>query len=74
MKIPCDSATFVRLAQDNDISIIPIEPRYLTVLEELPLIHRDPFDHILIATAIVEKMTIITADEDIARYDVPHVW
>lgn len=74
MKIPCDSATFVRLAQDNDISIIPIEPMYLTVLEGLPLIHRDPFDHLLIATAIVEKMTIITADEDIMRYDVPHVW
>jgi PIN domain nuclease of toxin-antitoxin system len=28
----------------------------------------------LIATAIVEKMTIITADEDIVRYDVPYVW
>jgi PIN domain nuclease of toxin-antitoxin system len=74
MKFPGNSAGFVRLAQDNDFSIMPIKADYLAVLEELPLIHRDPFDHILIATAIVEKMTIITTDTNIMRYDVPHVW
>jgi PIN domain nuclease of toxin-antitoxin system len=37
------------------------------------MIHRDPFDRLLIATAIAEQMTIITADANIARYDVPHI-
>jgi len=74
LKFSGNSAGFVRLALDSDILVMPIEPSYLTVLESLPFIHRDPFDRILIATAIVEKMTIITTDADIVRYDVPHVW
>jgi PIN domain nuclease of toxin-antitoxin system len=73
-KFPDNSAGFMRLAQDCDFFIMPIKEDYFTVFESLPLIHRDPFDRILIATAIVENMTIITSDENIARYDVPHVW
>ncbi len=74
MKFPGNSAGLVRVARANGFFIIPIKEDYPTVLENLPLIHRDPFDRILIATAIAEQMTIITADADIVRYDVPHVW
>jgi PIN domain nuclease of toxin-antitoxin system len=65
---------FVRLAKINHITILPIETSYLPVLDILPSIHRDPFDRILIATAMVERMTLISADENIARYNVPLVW
>jgi PIN domain nuclease of toxin-antitoxin system len=65
---------FVRLAQANDITILPIGTAHLTAFEGLPWIHRDPFDRLLIATAQAERMTLITADENIARYDVPHIW
>jgi len=65
---------FVRLAEKNEITLVPITTSHLTVLESLPMIHRDPFDRLLVATAIAEQMTIITADENIARYDVPHIW
>ncbi len=37
---------------------------------DLPLLHYDPFDRMLIAQAIVEKMTLVTVDKDILRYDV----
>jgi len=47
---------------------------HLTVLEKLPLLHRDPFDRLLIATAISEQMTFISADKNVAQYDVPLVW
>ena len=40
----------------------------------LPLIHRDPFDRLLVATSIVERLIIITADENIQKYDVSWVW
>jgi len=73
-KFPDNSVGFMRLAEDNDFFIMPIKTDYPIIIESLPLIHRDPFDRMIVATAIVEKMTIITADEDIARYDVPHVW
>ena len=36
----------------------------------LPQIHKDPFDRMLIAQAITEKLTLVTRDERIVRYDV----
>jgi len=74
LKFPGNSVDFVRVAEDNDILVMPIERSYITIVESLPFIHRDPFDRIIIATAIAEQMTIITTDADIVRYDVPHVW
>ena len=64
----------IKLAETNGITILPIKPGYLSTLETLPLIHRDPFDRLLVATAIYEQMTIITADENIAKYPVSHLW
>ena len=43
-------------------------------IQHLPLIHRDPFDRILIAQSIVEDVPILTADPMIARYGVAVVW
>jgi PIN domain nuclease of toxin-antitoxin system len=40
----------------------------------LPNHHKDPFDRLLIATAIAEGMTLITIDENIQKYDAPWVW
>ena len=68
------SAGFLRLAEANGFTILPIKTSHLTTYESLPFIHRDPFDRLFIASAIAEQMTLITADENIARYDVPHIW
>jgi len=68
------AAGFIRLAESNGIIILPIKTSYLTSLETLPLIHRDPFDRLIVATALDEQMTIITADVDIAKYPVSHIW
>lgn len=43
-------------------------------LRELPLHHRDPFDRMLIAQALVDGVPIITRDETIARYPVTVIW
>lgn len=40
----------------------------------LPLHHHDPFDHLLIAQAIVEKMVILTSDRVFADYPVEVLW
>ena len=54
--------------------IIGFDYLHVEAYNTLPLIHRDPFDGIIIATAHIEKMTIITADENIQKYDVSWVW
>ena len=40
----------------------------------LPEHHRDPFDRLLIAQALEESLSILTADRQFRRYDVPIVW
>ncbi|MCO7220674.1 type II toxin-antitoxin system VapC family toxin [Klenkia sp. PcliD-1-E] len=50
---------------------LPVEDLHLAALAELPSIHRDPFDRMLIAQARVEGLTVITSDAVFARYDVP---
>jgi len=51
--------------------IIGIQRHNIETYNTLPLLHRDPFDGIIIATAVSEGMTIVTADENIQKYDVP---
>lgn len=43
-------------------------------LIEFALIHRDPFDRLLISTALEEKFVIITDDREIGKYDVEIMW
>lgn len=40
----------------------------------LPPHHRDPFDRMLVAQAVVEGLTIVTGDKRIRGYDVPVLW
>jgi PIN domain nuclease of toxin-antitoxin system len=50
------------------------ESEYLGLIIELPQIHKDPFDRLLIATAKSEDMILLTTDENIQKYDVKWVW
>ena len=49
---------------------LPIAFRHLDRLAALPYLHRDPFDRMLIAQALADGLTIVTADRRIARYEV----
>jgi PIN domain nuclease of toxin-antitoxin system len=40
----------------------------------LPMLHRDPFDRILIAQAIAEGLDLVTNDEPISDYPVRTIW
>jgi PIN domain nuclease of toxin-antitoxin system len=44
--------------------------RHIYVYEELPLLHRDPFDRMLVAQAKVERITLLTADTRLKDYDI----
>lgn len=45
-----------------------LRPEHVSEVSALPPIHKDPFDRILIAQAIVEDLTLVTKDEEISRY------
>ena len=60
--------------ENNGFGIIGINRNCIEIYNTLPLIHRDPFDGMIIATAILDKMTIITADENIQGYNIHWIW
>lgn len=43
-------------------------------LSELPLIHRDPFDRLLICQALENRLTLVTADEFVSRYPINTIY
>ena len=57
------------------IEIIPIKNHYFDIIQELPYIHSDPFDRLIIATAMDESLTLITSDKRIFQYpDINVIW
>ncbi len=56
------------------LALIPIELPHLLAYHALPLVHRDPFDRLLIAQAQVLGVPIVTADGAFSGYDVETIW
>jgi PIN domain nuclease of toxin-antitoxin system len=65
---------FLGKIRSSKFEILQIEDEYLKLLSTLPNIHKDPFDRLIIASAIAENLTIITTDENIQKYDVQWLW
>ena len=55
----------------NGCEELTIQSRHVVEVDSLPPIHKDPFDRILIAQAMVEGITLLTADSVIAQYPGP---
>jgi len=45
-----------------------LHPRHVAAVHNLPPIHKDPFDRMLIAQATVEGLTLVSSDAEVARY------
>ena len=56
---------------DNGYSELPIGSEHAVAIDSLPSLHKDPFDRMLVAQATVEGITLLTADETVARYPGP---
>lgn len=59
---------------NNAMQLLPIDLAHVLRVANLPLLHRDPFDRLLVAQAQHQKMTLVSQDPLLARYDVPVVW
>ena len=55
----------------NGYSELEIRSEHALAVGSLPLIHKDPFDRILIAQAQIENVTLLTTDDKMARYSGP---
>lgn len=60
--------------QSNGIRILPMSLEHVLELQNLPRPHKDPFDRMLAAQAVVEHMTLISIDAVFANYPVQVLW
>ncbi len=58
----------------NDFEILPIEPKHTSLLTTLPQHHKDPFDRLLTAQALVEGLPIVSVDAALDPYGVNRLW
>jgi len=56
---------------DNGYGELPITSAHAMAAGKLPLVHRDPFDRMLVAQAMVEDIVLLTHDAQLARYPGP---
>src|SRR5438128_1883369 len=56
--------------QANKLEVLPITPDHIYALQRLLSHHKDPFDRLLIAQAIVENMALVTVDPIFQQYNV----
>ncbi|HEX3820983.1 MAG TPA: type II toxin-antitoxin system VapC family toxin [Candidatus Sulfotelmatobacter sp.] len=62
-----------KLAQ-NKIGTLHVNLDHVLKLETLPMHHRDPFDRLLIAQSVHEKLPLVTSDAVFVRYPVEIIW
>ena len=61
---------FVAELLEDGVTVLDLSVTHALRMAGLPLLHRDPFDRLLVAQALVEGMSLVSADPDVLAYDV----
>jgi PIN domain nuclease of toxin-antitoxin system len=73
--LPADPEGFLRAQlRENDIGLLPVRFHHAARLPGLPKLHKDPFDRIIIAQALCEKIPVLSADPLFAEYGVKNLF
>jgi PIN domain nuclease of toxin-antitoxin system len=67
-------AWWTRYIEESGITTLPIRASHVMALGALAEIHKDPFDRILVAQSIVEKLPLVTKDAHLAKYGIETIW
>lgn len=59
------------ITTETGFEYLPVLPHHIKPLRDLPHIHKDPFDRLLIAQALAEGLTFVTEDAHLGKYGVP---
>lgn len=74
LRYPRTIPQIARFCEEANFRLLDISPGCLERIKMLPVIHNDPFDRLLVATAQIGDMAIVTCDSMIPRYPVRIVW
>ena len=65
---------FERLLERNGFRLVPVEYLHAARVAALPWHHRDPFDRLLVAQAMVEGMALLSQDGQLDAYGIERIW
>ncbi len=68
------AAELPALIRDSRFLPLAVDDRHAAAVAALPQHHRDPFDHLLIAQALAERLSLVTRDRQFAAYGVMLRW
>lgn len=67
-KLDVDVNQLVAAITGNGLHELPVSAKHAAMVARLPVIHRDPFDRVLIAQSLCEPMRFLTADRKLSAY------
>ena len=73
-RLNLDLQYLIKELKELGIHLLPIEAEHLLEFVNLPLIHRDPFDRLLIAQALEQQIAMVSRDPLIEAYGVARIW
>jgi len=71
LELNSDLKTIFQIIEETGFETLPITTNQILRNASLEIHHQDPFDRIIIAQSLIEKMTIITRDSQFEKYNVP---
>ena len=75
LDVPEDVPAFMREQLDrNGFTVLPVSLDHVLRVHDLPLLHNDPFDRLLVAQALHKAMPLVTRDGRLAAYGAETLW
>lgn len=75
LELPGEPEVYVpQLLERHGFGALPIDAAHALRAGSLPLLHRDPWDRLIVAQAQIEGLPVLTADPAIGRYDIEVIW
>ena len=68
------SRLILKWVRQHGFRFLPLTTQSILRLESLPALHRDPFDRLLLCQALTHRLTLVSPDPLIRRYDAPVLW
>ncbi|MDR5817462.1 hypothetical protein QCE62_28045 [Caballeronia sp. LZ033] len=67
-KLEPDAERAIDVLEQHPFIVLPVRLVHARAVRYLRLVHRDPFDRVLLAQAIIEELDFLTADTELASY------
>jgi PIN domain nuclease of toxin-antitoxin system len=74
LELPYPVARYLSDRVDEGYSVLRIDGEHAAAVEHLPLHHHDPFDRLLVAQALAERMPLVTRDRVFKKYGIEVIW